>query len=59
MKIRVIYGLNNETGARKYYINMSKYNPETNTTERISEDKYEEIFETELRGCVARFQYQP
>ena len=30
MKIRVIYGNNPENNTRKYYINMTKLNPETN-----------------------------
>ena len=57
MKIRVIYGTNPENQQRKYYINMTKLNPSTGETVPIPEEKYEDLFGTELRGCVARFQY--
>jgi aspartyl/asparaginyl-tRNA synthetase len=59
MKLRVIYGTNQDTGAKKFYLDMTKFNPETGEDVKITEDKYEEMFGGEMRGCVARFQYQP
>ena len=59
MKVRVIYGNNPETNTRKYYINMVKIDPQSGDKITIKEEDYEEIFGSELRGCVARFQYQP
>lgn len=54
MKIKTLYKLDEETGNKKFYFDMFKLVDLTDSV-RVKMADYEKMFQSELKGSVARF----